>query len=50
MPVQPVNSTRLKERLLSHFPDMQAHNDGHDVILAFEKNVGAALTKHVQVM
>jgi hypothetical protein len=43
--VQPVNSTRLKEKLLAYFPDMQAHNDGRDVVLAFGNNIGAALTK-----
>jgi len=37
--VHTVNSTRLKERLLLHFPD------GRVVVLAFDDRVGTALSK-----
>ena len=40
-----IHSTRLKERLLSQFPDMHAYNKGRDVLLAFQDDVGAALNK-----
>lgn len=40
-----VNSTRLKEKLLAYFPEMSAHNDGRDIVLAFEGGMGAALSK-----
>ena len=40
-----VHSTRLKHRLLAQFPDMRAHTKGRDVLLVFEEDVGAALTK-----
>ena len=40
-----VHSTRLKERLLDHFQDMEAHKKGRDVILVFNQDVGDALGK-----
>jgi hypothetical protein len=40
-----VNSTRLKERILSNIPDLQAHKHGREVLLAFEDDVGLALKK-----
>ena len=40
-----VHSTRLKHILLAQFPDMRAHPKGRDVLLVFEEDVGAALTK-----
>ena len=40
-----VHSTRLRQRLLAQFPDMSAHTKGRDVLLVFEEDVGAALTK-----
>ncbi len=40
-----VNSTHLKNRILSHFPDMQTLKDGRNVILAFDKDLAAALKK-----
>ena len=39
-----VHSTRLKHRLLAQFP-VHAHTQGRDVLLVFEEDVGAALTK-----
>lgn len=40
-----VNTTKLKEKLLAHFVDMQAHHEGRDVVLAFADDIGAALFK-----
>ena len=40
-----VHSTRLKQRLLAQFPDMRAHTKGRDMLMVFEEDVGAALTK-----
>ena len=40
-----VHTTRLKQRLLAQFSNMQAQNKGRDVLLAFEEDIGAALTK-----
>ena len=40
-----IHSTKLKNRILSYFPDMNAHTQGHDVVLVCNKDVGAALRK-----
>ncbi len=40
-----VHSTKLKNRILSYFPDMNAHKQGHDVVLVCNEDVGAALWK-----
>lgn len=40
-----VNSTTLKEKLLSEIPQLEAHNQGRDVLLAFRKDVGFALSE-----
>lgn len=40
-----LNSTRLKDRILSHFPDLSAHREGRDILLAFSSDVGSALLK-----
>lgn len=40
-----LNSTKLKDRILSHFPDLSAHKEGRDVLLAFTSDVGLALRK-----
>ena len=42
--VCPINSTRLKEKLLNYFPDLQVHSDGRNVLLAFDENIGLALS------
>ena len=41
--VSRVHSTRLKERLLQHFPDLQTHKEGKSYILMFESDVSKAL-------
>jgi len=45
------NATRLKERILYHFPDMIVVSEGrgHDVKLMFDENLGSTLTKAFQV-
>ena len=40
-----MHTTRLKQKLLAHFPDMQAQSKGRDVMLVFDKDIGAALDK-----
>ena len=40
-----VNSTHLKQILLAHFPDLQAHTKGRDLFPVFDKDIGAALGK-----
>ena len=38
-----VHSTRLKEKLVNHIPELQALKKGRDVLLTFEENSGEAL-------
>ena len=38
-----VNSTRLKQRLLSHFMDLEARTQGRDILLAFSKELSEQL-------
>ena len=40
-----VNSTNLKDRILAYFPDLQAHKEGRDIFLVFNKDVGPAMRK-----
>ena len=37
------NNTHLKSRIVAHQQDLQAYREGSDVLLAFNKDVGAAL-------
>ena len=37
------NNTHLKTRILAHQQDLQVYREGRDVLLAFSKDVGAAL-------
>lgn len=39
------HSTKLKNRVLAYFPDMEAHKQGRDVMLIFNNDVGLALKK-----
>jgi len=43
-----INSTRLKERLLAHIPDLKAEMDGNTVWLVFDKDIGTALSAACQ--
>ena len=40
-----IHSTKLKDRILSYFPDMEAHKKGRDVVLIFNADIGSALSK-----
>ena len=40
---QCVHSTRLKDRILTSFPELQAFKDGRDVILTSNEDIGSAL-------
>ena len=40
-----MHTTRLKQRLLAHFPDMRAQSKGRDILLVFDEDIGAALGK-----
>ena len=37
--------TDLENRILAHFPDLKAYKEGRDVLLAFDRDMGAALRK-----
>ncbi|KAK0059816.1 hypothetical protein Bpfe_010675 [Biomphalaria pfeifferi] len=38
-----LHSSRLKSRLLAHFPDLQAHNSGRDILLTFTDSLNTTL-------
>ena len=40
-----IHTTDLKNRILSNFPDMQAHRQGRDILLAFNEDIGLALQR-----
>ena len=40
-----MNSTRLKERLLSEIPGLVAYKKGRDVLIAFDKDIGPVLSE-----
>ena len=40
-----VNSTRLQEKLLVEISELEAHKQGRDVILAFDEDIGLALSQ-----
>ncbi|KAI9520651.1 hypothetical protein NQZ68_015570 [Dissostichus eleginoides] len=40
-----VNSSRLKDKLLAEIPELEAHQQGRDVLLAFQNDVGIALSQ-----
>jgi len=44
-----VNTTKLKNRLLSHFPGMRAQLHGKEVLLVFSEDIGDALSTACQV-
>ena len=39
-----MNSTRLKEQLISRIPELEAHKTGRDVLIAFKKDVNSVLS------
>ena len=38
-----IHSTRLKNRLMTVFPDLTAHTEGRDVLLTFDQHLGGAI-------
>ena len=42
--VRYVHPTKLKDKILSYFQDMEAHKKGRDVMLIFNSDIGCALT------
>ena len=40
-----IHTTDLKNRILSNFPDMQAHRQGRNILLAFNEDTGLALPR-----
>lgn len=38
-----VHTTRLKNRILAAIPDLRAHTEGREVLLAYDQDIGAAL-------
>ena len=40
-----IHSTKLKDRLLGYFQDMEAHKQGRDVVLISNQDIGSALSK-----
>jgi len=38
-----VNSTRLKKQLLSHIAELETHQKGRDVLIAFKNYIGSIL-------
>ena len=40
-----VHSTRLKNRILGYFPEIEGHKQGREVVLVFNKDIGQALKK-----
>ena len=40
-----IHTTRLKQRLFAHFPDLRAQSKGRDLVLAFVEDISLALGK-----
>ena len=40
-----IHSTRLKDRILAYFPDMEVHKQRHDVVLIRNQDIGDAIAK-----
>ena len=38
-----VHSTKLKDKILSYFPDMEAHKQGGNIVLVRNRDIGCAL-------
>ena len=43
-----VHSTRLKQQLLAHFSDMRAHDEGRDILLMFDYDIGPTVLSAAQ--
>ena len=40
-----VHTTRLKECIIAHFPDLEGHRNRRVVVLVFKDDIGSALAK-----
>ena len=40
-----IHTTKLKNRILAYFPDLEAHKQGRDVVLVCNKDIGNAIKK-----
>ena len=38
-----INSTHVKDKLLRHLPQLEAHKSNHEVVLSFKEDIGEAL-------
>ena len=38
-----VHTTRLKERLLAHMPELEAYKPGRDVLIGYRDDIGEAM-------
>ena len=45
-----IHSTDLKRRILVQIPDLQAHKEGRDVLLAFDKDIACALQQATKTL
>ena len=44
-----IHSTRFKNRILAQFDDISPHNEGKEVVLIFQRDIGAAVTSAASV-
>ena len=45
-----IHSTDLKKRILAQIPDLQAHKEGRDALLAFDKDIACALQQATKTL
>lgn len=45
-----IHSTDLKKRILAQIPDLQAHKEGRDVLLAFDKDIACTLQQATKTL
>ena len=45
-----IHSTDLKKRILAQIPDLQAHKEGRDVLLAFDMDIACALQQGTKTL
>ena len=44
-----IHSTRLKNRILAQFDDISSHNEGKEVLLVFQRDIGAAVASAASI-
>ncbi len=45
-----MHTTRLKQKLLAHFPAMQAQSKGRDIMLVFDEDIDARLVSRTMTV